>query len=525
MKKFFFLAILIGIVCGCNESKHRKSNLLNISILPTQSFKIDTNQDTTLTTQNGAIIRIPKGALSTSGGPEVTIEIKEAYTIEQMLQAGLYTQSNGRPLSSGGMIYLNVSGTEPVIITNTISVSIPTPFIDDAMQLFKGEMNEDSTINWVEPEPMPQSAFSLGIDSGKNLYNSLTCNACHMIGKDMTGPDLAHIVKRSPEYELRDTINEHNLLYDFTINNQQVLASGNPYYTCLYNRWNKTPMNMYTKLTYAQLKLLYDYIENESERRNLPIPKTISLACLDSCVLYNQVVSRLTSEKDRLSQQKVRMVKEEIENNITRANPGASYNEENGILPLKVNPIRKKSLYYQFTLKGFGWYNIDFFLGDQYGSVMSELRVKIDPKYSDNTELYLVLPHFRNLSPGGLLEGEKDVYGFYLIDGTIPLPQDAQAYVIGIGEEKDQILYAIHSFKTQKKVEIDLKFNTITLASFNNKMRQLNFDSLSIQSAMKEAGIAIKKIEKELKNAESLKPQNCDCDCLAKDKDYMEKTR
>jgi hypothetical protein len=73
--------------------------------LPSQFFTINTGQDTILITSKGAVIRIPKGAIS---GDENTVqlEIKEAYSIEDIFRAGLTTQSNGQPLSSGGMIYI-----------------------------------------------------------------------------------------------------------------------------------------------------------------------------------------------------------------------------------------------------------------------------------------------------------------------------------------------------------------------------------------------------------------------------------
>ena len=157
MKKLIFLVLFSGIVYSCNESKKYRNSLLSPSSLASQFFKIDVNHDTTLRTPNGAIIRIPKGALATSGDEIVTLEIKEAYSLQQMLQASLYTQSNGKPLSSGGMIYINASGSQTVKITQAISVSIPTPFIEKDMQLFKGEIGRDSNINWVDPMPMPES--------------------------------------------------------------------------------------------------------------------------------------------------------------------------------------------------------------------------------------------------------------------------------------------------------------------------------------------------------------------------------
>ena len=55
------------------------------------------------------------------------------------------------------MLYINPLGNNQVTITHPISIATPTSFLDSNMQLFKGDVQDDSTINWTDPKPMPQN--------------------------------------------------------------------------------------------------------------------------------------------------------------------------------------------------------------------------------------------------------------------------------------------------------------------------------------------------------------------------------
>jgi hypothetical protein len=149
-KPLLIIGLLVGIVYACNQRGKTINSLLSTGKLPTQLFSIDISKDTTLITKNGALIRIPRGALSANGNM-VQLEVKEAYSMQDIIKAGLTTQSNGQPLSSGGMIYINAVGENNVRITQKISIATPTPFIEKNMQLFKGEVQGDSTIYWIAP--------------------------------------------------------------------------------------------------------------------------------------------------------------------------------------------------------------------------------------------------------------------------------------------------------------------------------------------------------------------------------------
>jgi hypothetical protein len=75
-----------------------------------------------LALRGGTIITIPAHALKAEDGKTARLEVKEALSIEQMLLAGLRTQTNGIPLQSGGMIYINAAKDARVSILKPLQV-------------------------------------------------------------------------------------------------------------------------------------------------------------------------------------------------------------------------------------------------------------------------------------------------------------------------------------------------------------------------------------------------------------------
>ena len=87
---------------------------------------------------------------------------------------------------------------------------------------------------------------------GKALFQS-NCASCHSPVKVITGPALKGVTERVPD---------KNLLHAWIRNNQKVLASGNPYFTKLFNDFNKTPMNVFEgSLTDKDIDAILSYVE------------------------------------------------------------------------------------------------------------------------------------------------------------------------------------------------------------------------------------------------------------------------
>ena len=86
---------------------------------------------------------------------------------------------------------------------------------------------------------------------GKALFQS-NCASCHSPIKVITGPALKGVTERVPD---------KSLLHAWIKNNQKVLASGNPYFTKLFNDFNKTPMNTFPALADADIDAILKYVE------------------------------------------------------------------------------------------------------------------------------------------------------------------------------------------------------------------------------------------------------------------------
>jgi len=93
MKKEFFLSLFIlFFFYSCH---HTPVSLLQPSNLKSSFINIDAGKPYTLRTQQGTIVKIAAGSFDVPAGTKVTIEMKEAYSLQDILRAGLTTTSNG----------------------------------------------------------------------------------------------------------------------------------------------------------------------------------------------------------------------------------------------------------------------------------------------------------------------------------------------------------------------------------------------------------------------------------------------
>src|SRR5262249_1186391 len=155
------------------------------------------SRDTVLKTAHGAILRIPGGSIDAGGELRVRLEVKEAYNIGDMIRYGLTTQSNGQPLSSGGMIDIQPVGTSAAHTVRQITVSLPTNRIEENMQRYTGLPDEKGRINWTDPRPLSDTT---GVDSsalanmlaqkeiayGRSIFQA-NCAQCHSVRYTVTG--------------------------------------------------------------------------------------------------------------------------------------------------------------------------------------------------------------------------------------------------------------------------------------------------------------------------------------------------
>lgn len=168
----FVIAVLLFAACNIGRQQPNPNTLLNTDKLPTSEITIDISQENTLRTSKGTIINIPAGAID-SDTDRVTIMIQEAYTMQEMIQGGLTTKTNGIPLSSGGMIYIDTK--EQSSVRRPIKVLIPNSFQQKGMQVYKGFKDVSGEINWNDPTALsdtPTHYISQFADTSDNLVKS-----------------------------------------------------------------------------------------------------------------------------------------------------------------------------------------------------------------------------------------------------------------------------------------------------------------------------------------------------------------
>jgi mono/diheme cytochrome c family protein len=508
MKIMITVALSI-LILGCNSKNKKPQAVVNTNNLPTQVFTIDITKDTMLTTANGAIINLPQGTLK-SDSNRVELELKEAYSLQQMLLAGLNTASSGNLLSSNGMFYLNAKGDAKVTIATPIKMKIPTTAVNDSIKLFTGDENNNN-IDWTKPIPFKVKTVPDSLRDGKSLFAN-NCASCHNIFKDGTGPALANITKKRTKDYLRR----------FTNNWQELVASGD----CIAIKaiqWAPTIMNKFN-FKDAEIDAIYDYISFDD---TAPFVDDGTKARQDSCEKYK----RETLKKDSLLNAKKKLLKKN--NKSVTITDTSSVSITNDAMPNNTNgpnsnaiidyvePIPKQAEYYEISIDKFGWFNLDIFMKDLPNVKDCELFVNVNEAYKDFVNVFLIVPNYKVMVEGGI---ENNQYVFYTKDGKLPLPIGEQAYILTLGEKEGKFMYAKLPFTIQQSQTLSLTIETSTVHSFNADIKRMGWTDLNIKAAASKNAEPINAIDIEIKQIESLKPTS-DCECVGKPIDTLKKTK
>jgi len=99
------------------------------------------------------------------------------------------------------------------------------------------------------------SSIRANSQDGRILFQT-NCAQCHNPVKVITGPALKGVTER---------VTDRRLLHDWIHNNIKVLASGNVYFTNLYNQYGRAPMNTFPGLTDAEIDAILTYVDNYAE--------------------------------------------------------------------------------------------------------------------------------------------------------------------------------------------------------------------------------------------------------------------
>jgi hypothetical protein len=547
--KYYVLAALSVLVLlfSCNSSNNTVqlpvNTLLRPDQMPVEEFTINIDRDTVLETKNGALLRIPAGALS-SPDKNVTLQVKDAFSLSQMIAAGLTTRAGNDLLASDGMIFIGPKAGQDVTINKGIDVAIPSKAKSPDMQLFTGKENADGSIDWTDPVDLTKSKKEDTLARGARIFQS-KCAGCHAIGKQLeTGPDLAHFPKRIPlsygegqHISIRYWIHDFNEWYhEDEIRSDRLDAyRHSDLYACNLSKMFGGPVDLSSEFYRGDaiedsMFAVYDYIQSESDRNNLPYPQHAWLLdCVDSCRLYNEgqavlkeldELARLQAERKQSLSNKTQMVEEINDRPVIQSpNPPPSAPAPPIDYDDKVNPPGYASSYYQFTIVTFGWSNIDVLIKKRNGVEESELFIRITGEYVEKVQVYLIIPSVKIYVQGG--PSSRDGYiAFQYKNGKIDLPQNTRAFIMAVTEVDASVAYTVKEFTTSTQLELDISLTKATKEEFNRAIRIIGGDNISVivedskqSKELRAIDQQLIEVEKEKQKIYRLRPKNCDCDC------------
>lgn len=461
----FLVAVTATWLCSSCQSVSLPpaSDVLTKENITEQLFTINTGKDTILLSAAGIRVHIPAGSIK-STKTSVTVVVKEALSLYDMLRAGLTTRSGDKLLRSNGMFYINTR--EASELTKPLRLNVPAAFADPAMQLFKG-MEENGRVDWQDPVELKVDTLS-AYTSGKQLFEA-NCTSCHTVKHGLTGPALAHI-------ESRWTNREH--LYRCIRNSQALISSDECAYMSRAYCQYKIAMNSFSFTDY-EIECVLAYIRRETERLGIPDTTTIKEAELDACYNQYKKLNPSSAVEKQLSERK---------NNIS---PAVS------------------AEYYNIGISTFGWFNIDAYLFDVNGVVKAKLEVFVEGSNDKIVNTYLIIPGDKIFVEGGLLSNKKG-YVFYEESGALPLKPGMQAYIMATGKVNGMLVLGITPFVTAKEQRVKVMLKQTSQEKADELLKQLSLGKSSLQPKDDKAESDVSKEQEALLQ----KLRNSGWDCL-----------
>lgn len=453
--KLFIAILTTFFLASCGRKKKVSLSQDNLLV---QSFDVDPAKDTILLTKEGCKISILKGTFE--GAKVVNLEIKEALTLNDIVLAGLITASGGVPLQSGGMIFISGGkNNSDIKILKPIEISVPTKNYNPNMQLFRGVLEKNNSINWKNPNTLLNRQETNITERGELLFQQ-KCASCHSIDKNLTGPALAFVTERRCMNWLTEaTKNPLSLIQtDDCFREQKKMFGGNM-------------MPAFPDLSDNDIEAIYSYITKESEkyRGDEGAPWMY-----DPChnLVINDTIGKF--KETHINSTKIGFIKNSAEKNLN----------SNGIGPDTIstnNSVENKNKlpdeYYTFTINTFGWYNIDCYINSGGSVEVSILFVTIKDIEEKDLNVYLIIPSEKIFMNGHKNENGK--YDFYDEEGKIPLPQNKTAYILALKNISEKPLIGKLKFTTS--IHQDLDVNMQSGLDIEKEIKSMNLDSFEFE--------------------------------------------
>ncbi len=475
MKKIICLAGITLLLFSCVTNNKPVSHLLSPSNLKSQVYLIDPATNNQIRTAHGSIIKIPAGAINTES-KKVQIEIKEAFTAEEIIQAGLITESNGKPLQSAGMIYINAKATDKELtLLKPVSVALPGESFDARMKIFEGEIKEDNTINWINPVQPDTTSPTQLLQGAKALFDA-KCGSCHHIFFDGTGPALYGMEQRGPWRNRKN-------IYDF-IRNPGGFMSRDSYTQNLKAKFGSM-MTGFPDLDDKSIDAILFYFNSQ-----VPASK----GAFDNPCGYDTISHTIEQIPDHIrgsradTAQYVQQQKEDFTETII--DTGYVYNDttvyeygDTTSIPLNIEDYQPNV--YQFEINSFGWYNVDAFIEGYPG--LTDIKISgtlTGLKENEQMMVYLFCPA-KKFSQYAIGQYENE-FDFNKNESGLPFFLNERVILFAVSTQGSEARYAIKEFITKKEQVIDLEIKTSTKNELLDKIKSIKLEGVDLSEVRTE---------------------------------------
>lgn len=380
-----------------------------------QNFELNTNLDTTLICKQGTVLTIHRSSfLIASNLAEVkgtiTLQVKEYYSISDILSARLTTHSGDNILETGGMLFIQASSDgELCKLKDNSPIDISFPFAEkkDSMLLFSGSWTNQK-INW-ELFP-PNEANQKEIVKEIAAYPGGSIALKNFLLRNLVYPDSLADMGIGGIVQMDFVIDETGKAKDVNFKNR----SQKGFRDAILNTFSKMP-------TWQPAK-----------RNGVAIKST-----------YTQSITFYNAEQN-------------INDTIFKKDFEATISDSN-INSVKTADIRQ----YIFSTSKLGWINCDRF----YNSPKPRTDIYVDCGNYTEVDIKLVFHSFKAVLDNYT---SKTTYKFQNI------PDDEAITVVVVKKVNNDTFISLTDSNTNFKTLNNLVFEKVTMEKLKQKLEQLN---------------------------------------------------
>lgn len=460
MNKTVFSILVALLLFGCSENKTAETvEIVNQEYgdMPTelidslklisgvnQEFKIDNSKSNTLVGDKGTILIIPENSITEPNGDsangEITIELKENFTIQDFITSNLQTIHNDRILESKGMIYFSAkdaNGNELKIADNTsIRIQIPQKDLNNDPDIFLGVRDTDGLINWQQKEEPTKSLVPYPIK---------------FISKNKFPTECADFYGITT-----DTIkNKYYTYYGNLYNFENTLLATNEFkYRYQHFCWDtvvKIYINNLDKNLWEIDEMVATYLTKDSTQRTNYFLNNISPGINGG---------PRTKEQKEAQERLVKNAKESGHRNIewfkNLAKQKLTKVDTTKLIDItKLTDLNSAMISYDALT--FGWVNVDFFYEDP-----KAIPIKLIAKTNQKSQLINMIINGRNVIISGSEHSTNEYWFTKNKDGYNKLPKGEKATIIAIGLSDSELQFGEKEIVIGESEIEDIKMTAIS---------------------------------------------------------------